>query len=391
MRSFSRSIVQTAGHPLLVLTADLRVVAANPIYLKIFGIAGDGNEDCALFEYDGGRWNAPHILAALKEVGSGGASFADLEIESEVPSTKRRTFSLSARRVVRDEDGTPMVLLAIEDHTERHEDRNELRRLNAELKVRVTDRTAALEKANLQLREANRELAASNRELEAFCYSVSHDLRAPLRAIDGFSQELLESYTERLDDTGQHYLRRIRAGSQRMSQLIDDLLQLSQVTRGDLRRERVDLSALANTVVHDLRERERERSITITIQAHLIADCDPRLIRVVLENLFGNAWKFTSKKTHPEIAFERTPIREQPEHVEFVVRDNGAGFDMNFATKLFGAFQRLHSERDFPGTGIGLATVQRIIRRHGGEVRAKGSVGKGAEFFFTLPNYQDAT
>lgn len=385
MRTFARSIVETARHPLLILDAGFRFVAANAPYYRTFGGTPAATNGQNLFEIDAGRWNLPHLRAALQPIVLQNTSFEDLEVEIETAGG-RRVLALSARRVTRDEDNSPMVLLAIEDHTDAHHTRNELRRLNAELEHRVAERTAELEVANRELLAANRELAAANRELEAFCYSVSHDLRAPLRAVDGFSQELLEGYADRLDDQGRHYLRRVRAGTQRMGQLIDDLLTLSRVTRAEMRHERVNLTALAETVAAEIREREPRRAVSFAARPGLTADCDPRLIRVVLENLLGNAWKFTSKNPAAAVMFDRT----EGETPEFVIRDNGAGFDMAFANKLFGAFQRLHSDRDFPGTGIGLATAQRIVRRHGGEIRAEGAVGRGAAFFFTLPGLGSA-
>jgi signal transduction histidine kinase len=374
MQAFARSILDTVRHPLLVLDAGLRVVVANPSFYRTFGSISSATEGHGLFEIDGGRWDQPRLRALLKDVIPKDAAFKDFEVEYDCPHLGRRVMVLHAHRVNRDGDGTPMVLLAIEDDTERRRVRNELRRLNVELERRAVDRTAELE-------VANRELLATNRELEAFCYSVSHDLRAPLRAVDGFSQALLLTYADRIDAQGQHYLRRIRAGTQRMGQLIDDLLKLSRVTRSEMRRERVDLTALAETVVAELREHEPARTVSFTAQPGLTAECDPPLIRVVLENLLGNAWKFTANNPATVISFNQTEIAGQP---AFVVRDDGAGFDMAFAGKLFGAFQRLHSDREFKGTGIGLATVQRVVHRHGGTVWAEGSVGHGAAFTFTL-------
>ncbi len=234
---------------------------------------------------------------------------------------------------------------------------------------------------------ANRtaELAATNRELEAFAYSVSHDLRAPLRALDGFSQALLEDYVSLLDVQGRDYLRRVRAASQRMGRLIDDLLRLSRLTRAEMHREMVDLSALARSIEAELRQEEPEREATFTIAENVIAWGDARLLRVALENLLGNAWKFTARKPHARIEFGLT--REDGETIYFV-RDDGAGFDMTYAGKLFGAFQRLHASSEFEGSGIGLATVQRVVRRHGGRVWAEGAVDQGATFYFTLGNDQ---
>ena len=382
MQAFARSIVETVRHPLLVLDAGLRVVVANASFYRTFGGTPATTDGRDLFELDGGRWDRPGIRPLLDDVITRDGSFEDHEVVFTQPGGGRRVVVLDAHRVVRDEDGAPMILLAIQEDAGRQQSRDELHRLNDDLERRVADRTAELEVANRDLLESNRELAATNRELEAFCYSVSHDLRGPLRAVDGFSQELLQEYADRLDEQGRHYLRRVRVGTQRMGQLIDDLLKLSRATRAEMLPQRVDLTAVAEAVVAELREREPDRTVSFTARPGLSAECDPTLIRLVLENLLGNAWKFTAKNPAATIAFDQAEVEGRP---AFVVRDDGAGFDMAYAGKLFGAFQRLHSDRDFPGTGVGLATVQRVVRRHGGEVHAEGAVGRGAAFTFTLP------
>ncbi len=240
-------------------------------------------------------------------------------------------------------------------------------------------------RASQELEDANRELEATNRELEAFSYSVSHDLRAPLRSIDGFSQILLEDYADELDEEGRGYLGRVRGASQRMGRLIDDLLGLSRVTRGSMRRERVDLSALAREVAESLRDSKPERAVEFLIEDELEVYGDARLVRVALENLLGNAFKFTGKEPEARIEFGVDPELTLRGRVPvYYVRDNGAGFDMAYAGKLFGAFQRLHGQDEFDGTGIGLATVQRVVHRHGGRIWAEGEVGEGATFYFTL-------
>jgi signal transduction histidine kinase len=235
---------------------------------------------------------------------------------------------------------------------------------------------------NRDLERRLAELGTVNRELEAFSYSVSHDLRAPLRAIDGFSQALLDEYGARLDDEGRDYLGRVRAAAQRMGELIDDLLDLSRVSRREMRREPVDLSAIARTVVQQLRRAAPGREVDAVIAEGLVAEGDAHLLRIALENLVGNAWKFTGPRA-------RSRIEIGAVHADgiatYFVADDGVGFDMAYADKLFGAFQRLHGMREFPGTGIGLATVQRIVLRHGGRVWARAEVGKGATFYFTLP------
>ena len=226
------------------------------------------------------------------------------------------------------------------------------------------------------------QLEATNRELETFSYAVAHDLRAPLRSIDGFSQALLEDYAAALDTTGQDYLQRVRTATQRMRDMIDGLLTLSRNTRGELFYIQVDLSALAQTIAGDLQQTQPERQVEWIIADGLIAEGDARLLRMVLENLLGNAWKFSARHPHARIEFGGLP--QDDGNPVYFVRDNGAGFDMAYVNKLFGTFQRLHSMSEFAGTGIGLATVQRIIHRHGGRVWAEAAVDHGATFYFTL-------
>jgi len=248
----------------------------------------------------------------------------------------------------------------------------------------VADQVAiAMERIRLLESERLRtgELEALNRDLEAFAYSVSHDLRTPLRSIDGFSLALLEDYTDRLDANGRDYLERVRAATQRMGLLIDDILKLSRVTRAEMKRESVDLSGIARDILRRLAEAYPERSVTVKIQEGILANGDGRLLTVVLENLLGNAWKFTRKSEDARVEFGL--LQGDGGRVYFV-RDNGEGFDMTYAGKLFQPFQRLHDVADFPGTGIGLATAKKIIERHGGRVWIEGEVGRGTNVFFTL-------
>lgn len=246
--------------------------------------------------------------------------------------------------------------------------RDEVSLLNATLEQRVAERTQALELAN--------------KELESFSYSVSHDLRTPLRAIEGFSSALLRSHGEQLDERGRDYLQRVRVATRRMGTLIDDLLNLARTMRAELRRREVDLSEMAQAVVDEIVDAHPDRDVRFHIEPGMKANADPQLIRAALDNLLGNAAKFSSKTPQARVDFGR---QTRDGEVVYAVRDNGVGFDMAYAHKLFGAFQRLHSDKEFDGTGVGLANVQRIVQRHGGRIWADSQIGQGACFFFTLP------
>ncbi|SCA55842.1 putative Histidine kinase [Candidatus Terasakiella magnetica] len=268
--------------------------------------------------------------------------------------------------IMADFDDTLQQRYMAEDELKRNQ--NTIRQLNLRLEERVRQRTSELETAN--------------KEMEAFTYSVSHDLRAPLRTIGGFSNILQEEYSEQLDEQAQHYIERVHLGTQKMERLINDLLKLSRTTRGEMHRKDFNLSALADEIITELRQNEPERDISVHISPNLKAYGDQRLVRIMLENLLGNAWKYTQLNDEPSLFLGLTDKNGQE---TFYIQDNGAGFDMNYADKLFTPFQRLHSSKEFDGTGVGLATVQRIIHRHGGEIWADALVGKGATFYFTLP------
>ena len=277
-----------------------------------------------------------------------------------------KDFSVRAKAASRDETG--LLIETFNEMLARIQEQNQaLEKARDELEERVIERTTQLE--------------AANKELESFSYSVSHDLRAPLRSIDGFSQALFEDYGDKLDAQGRSDLQRVRAATQRMAQLIDDMLNLSRVSRGEVRREMVDLSSMVRNIAEELKAAEPDRKVDVAIADGIQAEGDVRLLRVLVENLLSNAWKFTGKHPTAKIEFGISQNNGKP---VYFVRDDGAGFDMAYAGKLFGAFQRLHSMSEFNGTGVGLATVQRIVNRHGGKVWAEGTVDQGATFYFTL-------
>ena len=270
---------------------------------------------------------------------------------------------------VREEKGEIVaVSLTIRDISERKRNEERLRQLHSELEERVVERTAALR--------------AVNRELESFTYSASHDLRAPLRGIDGFSQALLEDYGELLDDRARDYVRRVRSGAKKMGQIIDALLMLSRISRTDMEPEPVDLREIAQATLEEFRTQDPDRQVEFRCDENMVVQADHQLMQIALYNLLHNAWKFTRDREEAVIEFRR--LEDAAAHT-FFVRDNGAGFDMAFADKLFVPFQRLHDVREFEGSGIGLGTVHRIINRHGGRLWAQGKEGEGATFYFELP------
>lgn len=336
--------------------------------------------------------------AALAHYGYGEREFLGMtikDIRSEEDAASLEHYMTTARHALnsaglwrhRKKDGS-LIDVEITSHTlhwRGHQARlvsaNDVtERLKAE--ARILELNATLES---QVRERTQQLESVNRELEAFSYSVSHDLRAPLRVIDGFSQALMEDYAERLEGSGSKYLSRIRATTQRMGVLIDDLLTLARVSRRNVRRGDVDVSALAAEVVKELSEKDPSREVVTGIQSGMRAHADGGLVKIVLDNLIGNAWKFTSKTAAARI---EVSAERRDGVTAFCVRDNGAGFDMQYTHKLFGAFQRLHAESEFTGTGIGLATVARVAALHGGRAWAEGETGKGAVFRFTLEEGQ---
>ncbi len=342
----TRDVTDSAGN----------VTYFNPAAERIFGYAGAEVVGRAITTLMPERFHEAHRAGMRRYLTTGEARVVGTTVELAARRKDGSEFPIELSLAASHEGAAPEFTAVIRDITERRRRDEELRLYAAQLET-------------------------ANAELDAFAYSVSHDLRAPLRSIDGFGQALLEDYGSHLDAAARGHLDRVRAASQRMAGLIDDLLGLSRVTRAELRRERVDLSALAQSVAAELQEADPKREVEFAIAPGLVVEADPHLLRLVLENLLGNARKYTAKRPHARIEFGAT---ERDGRLAYYVRDNGAGFDMAYAGKLFGAFQRLHSAAEFEGTGIGLATVQRIIHRHGGRVWAEGVVGEGATFSFTL-------
>jgi PAS domain S-box-containing protein len=344
-----------------------RYVAVNDTFLSVTGYTRE--EIIGRTSADLGVWLNTETRAEVVRLLRQEGHVRNRETQYRMKSGEVRVFLTSAEII--ELEGQPHLITASVEITERKRAEEEVQRLYGELEQRVQERTAQLQ--------------AANKELEAFSYSVSHDLRAPLRHINGFSQALLEDYADKLDEEGRGYLQEVRGASQEMAQLIDDVLQLARVTRSEMRREAVNLSELAQSVIAELRKADVRRQVSVHVEEGLSTHGDKRLLRIVLSNLLSNAWKFTSKEAQPEII---SGHEQRDGETLYFVRDNGAGFDMAFADKLFGAFQRLHTADEFEGTGIGLATVQRIINRHGGRVWAEGAVNQGATFYFTLPDFK---
>jgi len=343
--------------------ADGRYLDVNDAHAKLFGWRREELTDRTSVEI--GLWPSEEDRARWLRALEASGRLLDHEVTLRAKSGEDRSVLLSAEVV--DLADERAILTLVHDITDRKRAEAELRALNAQLEQRVRERTAELE--------------AANRELESFSHSVSHDLRAPLSAIDGFGNLLAQRYGAILDDEGRRYVERMRAGATRMAALIKDLLQLSRVSRGELARVRLDLGQLAGTILAELAQRDPGRRVETVVAAGLIAEADPGLVRILLQNLLENAWKFTGRTERARIALGQSA---QSGATVCWVRDNGAGFDPAYAAKLFGPFQRLHSESEFPGLGIGLATAQRIVARHGGRIWAEGAVGAGATFYFTL-------
>ena len=357
------TLMREAKDLVVLFDGELRIVEANEYALATYGYARDEFIGRSLEVY---RVAQPAVAAGdrLRQAEAAGGH---LTYESVHRRRDGSEFPVEVSLSAVGMDGETMYLQVASDITERKAAERALAELNATLERRVQERTA--------------ELVAANAEMEAFAYSVSHDLRAPLRALDGFSLALVEDHGAVLDEAATDYLARIRAASQRMARLIDDLLALSRIARRDVERQSVDVSALAREIVAGLREHDPGRLVAVDVAPGMRVAADPGFLRVALQNLLDNAWKFTAEAAEARIEVGVGPGEDGR---VFHVRDNGAGFDPSYADKLFAPFQRLHREDEFPGTGIGLAIVQRIVRRHGGRVWAEGETGNGATLYFTL-------
>ena len=352
-----RTLASTAHDAIVTADADGRITYFNPGAERTFEYASDDVLGQPLTELMPERFREPHRQGLARFLATGEAHVVGRTVELVGRRQDGTEFPLELSLASRQEDGARTFIGIIRDITRRKETEQVLRRYAADLEV-------------------------ANQELEAFSYSVSHDLRAPLRSIHGFSQAVLEDSGDRLDPEGVDALGRVCAAAERMGVLIDDLLELSRAARVEMQRDRVDLSVLAERIAAGLTAADSQRRVEFRIARGLVCEGDRRLLEVVLQNLMGNAWKFTGKRDRAMIEVGITDADARA----FFVRDNGAGFDMTYADKLFDPFQRLHQARDFAGSGVGLALVQRIVRRHGGRVWAEGVVDRGATFYFTLPD-----
>jgi len=386
-----RALFESLPGSYVVLTPDLTIVAVSDAYLKAIMTERNAILDRGIFEVlpdnpgDPAADGVANLRASLNRVLQNGVTdtmaIQKYDVRRPDGVFEERFWSPVNSPVFGADRRIEYIIHRVEDVTEFVKQTSRSVGDEHVLRARMEQMEAEVFQSSQQVKVANEQLQVANRELEAFCYSVSHDLRAPLRGLDGFSQALLEDYGDKLGGDGKNLLQRIRTGSQRMGQLIDDLLNLSRVSRSELHREPIDLSGIASDVATELRGLDPHRHVALRIGEGLKAKGDPQLLRVVLENLLGNAWKYTAKKSKATIEFG---VNQDNGNSSFFVRDNGVGFDMQYADKLFTPFQRLHAMNEFPGTGVGLATVQRIISRHGGRVWVEAAVNQGATFHFTL-------
>jgi PAS domain S-box-containing protein len=361
---YAESIIETVREPLVVLDANLRVISVNPSFCRTFKVTPENTEGRLIYDLGNRQWNISQLRVLLEEIIPKNDQFRDFEVEHEFPTIGHRTMLLNARQIYSKGVGAQMILLAIEDITQRKKAEDEIKKLNEDLKLRAI------------------KLESAYRELETFSYSVSHDLRTPLVVIGGFSRLLLEKYSSHLDAKGQQFLNFIHSKAHRMLQLIDDLLSFSRSEHQQMKPSDINVGELAKVVFEELKSSVPEQTLRLDIKTLPPAHGDPSMIRQVFVNLLSNAIKFTRPKRAGVI--EISCMAKENQNI-YCVKDNGIGFDMRYAAELFGVFKRHHTVDEFEGTGVGLAIVQRIIQRHGGQVWAEGEVNKGARFYFTLP------
>jgi PAS domain S-box-containing protein len=361
---YAESIVETVREPLVVLDTDLRVISVNHSFCQTFNVIPEDSEGKLIYDIGDRQWNISKLRILLEEIIPKNNQFENFEVEHQFPAIGPRTMLLNARQIYSKGIGAQMILLAIEDITERKKAEDEIKKLNEDLKRRAI------------------ELESAYKELETFSYSVSHDLRTPLVVIGGFSRVLLQKYSNHLDAKGQQFLNFIHSKAHRMLQLIDDLLTFSRSEHQQMKQSKIDMGELAKEVFEEVKSTVPEQTLRLDIKTLPPAQGDQSMIRQVFVNLLSNAIKFTRPKGAGVI--EIGCMVKENQNI-YSVKDNGVGFDMRYACELFGVFQRRHSVGEFDGTGVGLAIVQRIIQRHGGQVWAEGEVNKGATFYFALP------
>lgn len=364
-REYVTGIVETVRNPLVVLAKDAFMIeSVNRAFYEMFTVSAEETIGCAFPEFQDGLFSGELLIRSLTHALRDGEELVNFDYECYLPHAGFRHLLISARRIGTSDLMREKILLFIDDITERKANERKIQELNESLQHR------------------SNELSVANDELESFIYSVSHDLRAPLRTVSGFAEMFQEDCPTALDECGREYLDRIVKGTSKMGNLIDDLLRLTRVSRQELRITNIDMSDLTRKILKEIKIADPLRKTEFHIQNGVIVRADEALLRIVLENLFRNSWKYTSKNDITEIEFGITEVQGRR---TCFVRDNGVGFRQELAEKMFNPFQRLHSDTDFPGTGIGLAIVKRIIERHGGVVWAKGEPEKGATVFFSLP------